>query len=117
MGRVPPRAPCRRLSGLMALGLGHCGRRDLTVVVQMPSTQATAYGGTRSLSSCIPNRYLYGSLSSEWKQISVPFSSLKGGTVTPLNPATIATIQFEYSSDTSAPAKNSEIWVDDLSFY
>lgn len=95
------------------------GTGSLIVVGQMASTEQTKYGGTCTLgTTCSGDSYAYGLLSSTtWKQISVPFTSLKGGTVTPFDPTSTWSFEFQYYSATSLAGAAFDLWIDDLSFY
>jgi hypothetical protein len=62
--------------------------------------------------------YNYGQLSSTtWKQISVPFSSLTGGTVSPFSPSSTWSLEFQYYSSISLGGAIFDLWIDDLTFY
>jgi hypothetical protein len=85
----------------------------------MASTESTDWGGTCTATSCSGNYYVYPSAlsSSAWTSISVPFTSLKGGTVTPFDPSGIWSLEFQYYSSTSLDGASFDLWIDDLSFY
>ncbi|HEX7508399.1 MAG TPA: carbohydrate binding domain-containing protein, partial [Polyangia bacterium] len=91
----------------------------LNVQGQMPSTESSTYGGTCTVTSCSGNYYVYPSTlsSTSWTQISVPFSSLTGGTVTPFSPTSTWSFEFLYFSSTSLAGAVFDLWIDDLSFY
>jgi hypothetical protein len=94
------------------------GTGSLIVVGQMPSTESTTYGGTCSLSSCTGNSYTVGTLSSStWALFEVPFAKMTGGTVTPLSPSSIWSLEFQYYSSTSLGGASFDLWIDDLTFY
>jgi hypothetical protein len=95
------------------------GTGSLIVVGQMASTEQTTYGGSCTLgTTCAGDSYTYGLLSSTtWTQISVPFTSLKGGTVSPFDPTGIWSLEFQYYSATSLAGASFDLWVDDLTFY
>jgi hypothetical protein len=89
------------------------GTGGLKVTGQMPATESIEYGGTCTATTCTPNSYVYGSLSStSWTQISIPFTYLKGGLVTPLKSSVIWSLEFQpYTVGTF------DLWIDDLTFY
>jgi hypothetical protein len=91
----------------------------LNVVGQMSSTEMTKYGGTCTATTCSGDYYVYpSSLSSTtWTLISVPFTSMKGGTVTPFSPAYTWSFEFQYYSATSLAGASFDLWIDDLAFY
>jgi hypothetical protein len=91
----------------------------LNVVGQMASTESTTYGGTCTSTSCSGNYYVYPSAlsSTAWTQISVPFSSLTGGTVTPFSPTSTWSLEFQYYASTSMGGAPFDLWIDDLTFY
>ncbi len=77
----------------------------------MPSPESVENGGTCTATTCIPNSYVYSSLTSSWTQITVPFSYFTGGLKT-FNSSTIWSFEFQpYLSGTF------DLWIDDLTFY
>jgi hypothetical protein len=92
------------------------GKGALRVTGQMASTEPTTYGGTCTATSCAPNVYVVGTLSSEWTQIQVPFSLLTGGTVTPFQSTSIWSLEFGFYSSL-ATTTTFDLWIDDLTFY
>ena len=95
------------------------GTGSLIVVGQMASTEQTTYGGTCQLgTTCAGDSVNCGPLStSTWTQFSVPFTNLKGGTVTPFDPTGIWSLEFQYYSATSLGGASFDLWIDDLTFY
>ena len=94
------------------------GSGSLIVVGQMPSTESIDYGGTCSATTCVGNSYHVGTLSStSWSSISVPFSSMTGGTDEPLSPSSIWSLEFQYYSSTNLAGASFDLWIDDLTFY
>jgi Carbohydrate binding domain (family 11) len=91
----------------------------LNIVGQMASTESTTYGGTCTASTCSGNYYVYPSTlsSTTWTQISIPFTYLTGGTVTPFSPSGIWSLEFQYYSSASMAGATFDLWIDDLSFY
>jgi hypothetical protein len=99
-----------------AKGNGNGGA--FNVVGQMASTEAETYGGTCTASKCAGDYYtLTGLSSSSWKQYQVPFSYLTGGTVTPFDPTSTWSFEFQFYSKTSLAGVSFDLWIDDLSFY
>jgi hypothetical protein len=90
---------------------------DMEVRAQMPSTSTVANGGTCALTSCMPNLELLSSLSTSWKQFTVPFSYLTGGSVTPLKPSNLWTIEFGPYNSSGNLDTSFDIWIDDVTFY
>lgn len=89
------------------------GTGGLKVTGQMPATQSIENGGTCTAITCTPNSYSYGTLSStSWTQISIPFSYLKGGLVTPFKSSVIWSLEFQPYT-----AGSFDLWIDDLTFY
>lgn len=84
---------------------------------QMPSTESVDNGGTCSLTTCMPNLYLTSSITTSWKQITIPFSYFTGGSTTPFKASTLWSIEFgpyNYYYDVDA---SFDFWIDDLTFY
>ena len=81
------------------------------------AASSIANKGTCALTNCYGNYYDYGALPSDWTLITVPFSSLKNGVVTPFQPATISTIGFQFYTASSLAPISFDLWVDDLTFY
>jgi hypothetical protein len=89
------------------------GTGGLKVTGQMPSTQSIDNGGTCTTTTCTPNSYAYGTLSSSsWTLISIPFTYLKGGLVTPLKSSMLWSFEFQPYTVGSF-----DLWIDDLTFY
>ncbi len=86
----------------------------LSVLGQTDATETVENGGTCTKTSCIGNSVLFTSLSSSWKQFTVPFSYLTGGTAI-FEPASLWSIEF-------APYCGSydcsfDFWIDDITLY
>lgn len=93
------------------------GKGSLIVVGQNPATEKVMYGGScPDTADCAGNQYAAGTLSTDWKSYTVPFSYLEGGYVTPFDPSRIWSLEFMFYSygDVST---SFDLWVDDLSFY
>ena len=93
------------------------GTGSLQVIGDMPSTIPVASKGTCALTNCFGNYYNYGALPSTWTLVTVPFSSLKNGAVTPFQPATIWSIGFQFYAASSTASISFDLWIDDFSFY
>jgi len=83
------------------------------VIVQTRSTESTTYGGNCTLAtlSCAGNYVaIQGLQGSTWTKVTVPFSSLAGGTA-PFNVGEVWSIEFQSGIGAF------DLWIDDLSFY
>jgi hypothetical protein len=83
------------------------------VIVQTRQTESTSYGGQCALAtlSCAGNYApITGVQASTWHLVTVPFSSLSGGTA-PFDVTSLWSIEFQ-------PGVGAfDLWIDDLSFY
>jgi len=99
-----------------AKGNGNGG--GFNAIGQMASTEMVKYGGLCTATSCAGDYYtLTGLSSTTWKQYTVPFTSLTGGTVTPFDPTSTWSFEFQFYSTTSLAGVAFDLWIDDLSFY
>jgi hypothetical protein len=83
------------------------------VIVQTRSTESTTYGGSCTLAtlSCAGNYApITGLKASDWTLVTVPFSSLAGGTA-PFSVAEVWSIEFQSGIGAF------DLWIDDLTFY
>jgi hypothetical protein len=83
------------------------------VIVQTRATESTTYGGTCTLAtlSCAGNYApIQGLQASDWTLVTVPFSSLSGGTAA-FNVGDVWSIEFQPGIGAF------DLWIDDLSFY
>jgi hypothetical protein len=83
------------------------------VIVQTRQTESTSYGGGCTLAtlSCAGNYVpITGVQASTWNLVTVPFSSLSGGTA-PFDVTSVWSIEFQPSIGAF------DLWIDDLSFY
>ena len=106
-------------TGIKFYARGSGGGGTFDVKGQMASTEPEKYGGTCTATTCNGNYYSYPSTlsSTSWTQISVPFTSLKSGTVTPFSPTSTWSFEFYYYSETSLAGASFDLWIDDLTFY
>jgi hypothetical protein len=84
-----------------------------TVIVQTRSTESITYGGNCTLAtlSCAGNSAAITDLQpSTWTLVTVPFSSLAGGTA-PFSAAEVWSVEFQ------AGVGAFDLWIDDLTFY
>jgi hypothetical protein len=82
-------------------------------IVQTSETESSTYGGTCGLAtlSCAGNYVsITGLQASSWTLVTVPFSSLSGGTA-PFNIGAVWSIEFQPGIGAF------DLWIDDLSFY
>jgi hypothetical protein len=81
--------------------------------VQTRATEATVYGGTcplATLTCSASGAAISGVLPGDWTLVSIPFSSLDGGSA-PFNSSDVWSIEFQ-------PGPGAfDFWIDDLSFY
>jgi len=81
--------------------------------VQTRGTESTTYGGSCALAtlSCDANGApISGLQASTWSLVSIPFSSLSGGTAA-------FTITDVWSVEFQPGIGGFDLWIDDLSFY
>jgi hypothetical protein len=115
---IPSTYNASAYTGIRFWAMGNGNGGSFNVVGQMASTESTTYGGTCTASTCSGNYYALSGLSSTtWKEYSVPFSYLTGGTVTPFTPSSTWSFEFQFYSKTSLAGATFDLWIDDLSFY
>jgi hypothetical protein len=83
------------------------------LIVQTRATESTTYGGTCTLPTltCEANfAPITGVVANDWTMVSVPFSSLAGGTAA-FSVADVWSIEFQPGIGAF------DLWIDDLTFY
>jgi hypothetical protein len=87
----------------------------LRVFGQMDTTESVANGGTCALTTCTASSYLFTSLTSSWKEVTLPFSYLAGGSYT-FKASRLWSIEFgPYSCSTYDCSF--DFWIDDIRLY